>query len=85
MVVRRVYIKGNSRDFDSVTFSSAKKKGQPFNGRFWVKLADANNICAELVDKDTPKETKPKKVTKKKEVIPDIDFSFFTDKTHEYD
>lgn len=38
--VDRVYIRGNHRDYDSVTFRVVGVK----NARFWVKLHDANTI-----------------------------------------
>lgn len=43
--VERIYIRQNLSSFDSVTFRLIGVKGV----RFWVKLADANNIRCEVV------------------------------------
>jgi hypothetical protein len=44
--VGRVYIRGNQRDFDSITFRVVGTK----KARFWVKLDDANTIEFDHVE-----------------------------------
>lgn len=46
----RIYVRKGFPDFDSITFNLAKKIN-PFktNGRFWVKLTDANRMDVQVV------------------------------------
>jgi hypothetical protein len=50
LIVDRIYIRGRSREYDSITFrigkSPANKKLS--KARFWVKLKEANRIKCEL-------------------------------------
>ena len=49
LTLKRYYLRGNARDFDSLTFHAnvGAKKGTCLRGRFWVKLADANTAILE--------------------------------------
>ena len=49
--VDRIYIRNGASDFDSVTFNLAIGAKTTFKteGRFWVKLADANTMQVEVV------------------------------------
>jgi hypothetical protein len=42
--VDRIYIRKGNSDYDSVTFLLPKQETVPYNGRFWAKLVDVNEI-----------------------------------------
>ena len=49
LIVDRIYIRNGSEMFNSVTFRGQVKKNGVFHKvRFWVGLADANNIEGEI-------------------------------------
>ena len=49
LIVARIYIRNGSEMFNSVTFRARVKKNGVFHKvRFWVGLADANNIEGEV-------------------------------------
>lgn len=43
-----IYYAQGVKGYDSLTFHLLKRKGNYPNGRFWVKLADANNMEYEF-------------------------------------
>jgi hypothetical protein len=50
----RIYIRNGNRQYDSVTFRIPKKMGNPpelAGCRFWVKLDQANEIEASIIEK----------------------------------
>lgn len=47
LIIDRLYIRKGCTDFDSVTFRIKKAKGVRLHGRFWVQLANANEIVYE--------------------------------------
>lgn len=48
LTIDRIYIRKGKSEWDSVTFSMPKQpKVAPFNGRFWAKLEDVNEIKFE--------------------------------------
>jgi hypothetical protein len=51
LTVDRIYIRKGGSDFDSVSFFVSIPNGnlKPIKGRFWVKLADANKIEADVL------------------------------------
>lgn len=54
LTVARIYIRQGKDEYDSITFSLPKRKGQTAHGRFWVKLADANAIRCGFVEATLP-------------------------------
>jgi hypothetical protein len=51
LTVDRIYIRKGKGEWDSVTFNMPKQpKVAPFNGRFWAKLEDVNEIKFEKVE-----------------------------------
>ena len=46
--VSRIYVRVGASDYDSVTYTVVKSSRKDLNGRFWVKLADANQM--ECID-----------------------------------
>lgn len=59
--VDRIYIRGQSREFDSVTFRLRKGEhacDKQVYGRFWAKLGDVNRIHCEWDEDTVKRETK---------------------------
>lgn len=51
LTIDRIYIRKGKGEWDSVTFNMPKQpKVAPFNGRFWAKLEDVNEIKFERVE-----------------------------------
>lgn len=40
----RIYVRQGASDYDSVTYTVVKSPRKDLKGRFWVKLADANEM-----------------------------------------
>lgn len=50
LIVDRIYIRKNAKEYDSLSFIIRKEKGAKIYGRFWAKLIDVNNIDCSILE-----------------------------------